>query len=250
MERAVVQFHRMPDSGYDSERRYSRFGCQTYGEVVRIGADSSTIWDKIQTPTGRIGYLTDMAVVDSWRGFAPRIPRCGGVASRSAYYQPRFSPDDPVPPSTVIPRDRWSSGSCAPESAYSFPGSVGNERVTTLARWSLGRLGPTYLLYWFFERSKEINSIVLFDPGSFDERIMRQVIRPVGIVSTVAVLGPIESTSDPCRPSDERCRTANGPYAHRGIQEALFPRIRGSEDPRNKPGFPGARLQLRRFGTR
>lgn len=206
--------------------------CQTYGEVVTFGSDASSIWDRVRTPRGTVGYLTDLAVVESWYSFDPRIPRCTGNQSASVYYQPRFNAGDPVPPSTVIPRDRWSNGDCIPRSAYSFPGFVGDRRVTTLAGWSLGRLGPTYLLYWFFERSREINSIVLFDPGSYDdyfgEGSCDLSYDQSELYSRWLSLSPDNRLLILAGEVTKDQKTAVGPIAHRGIQEALFPKIRGT----------------------
>jgi hypothetical protein len=66
----------------------------------------------------------------------------------------------------VLPRD-WKAGSGCSD----FRNAVAAvpEGASTLAGWSLGRLGPLYYLAGATEEQrKAIKNIVLFDPGSYD----------------------------------------------------------------------------------
>jgi hypothetical protein len=208
--------------------------CQVHGEFVTIGQGESQTWDKIRTPDGVVGYLTDLAVRETWMPFDPRLPRCTAAHGGSVYYQPRFDLFDPKADADhVVPLDTWSDGNCSPARGGNFPDIKNEKLITTLSGWSLGRLGPTYLLSTNFDRvAANVDYIILFDPGSYGEYfdptscdgdfdqsdLYRRwlSVRPANRLLILA--GAVTRDID----------TAVGPYAHRGIQEALFPKIRGT----------------------
>lgn len=143
--------------------------CQSSGQEVYLGGTlQSVVWDKVRTASGTVGFVTDLAVLETPLGsFDARIPRCGGQPGQVAYYQPRSTEGDPVvaAPGIVIPLEEWSNGSCAPAGGAKFPDTTVHGRVTTLATWSLGRLGPTYLLRHHPDYMDDIDLIVMYDPG-------------------------------------------------------------------------------------
>jgi len=209
--------------------------CQAMGEFVTLSQSArSGIWDKIRTPSGDVGFVTDLAVNETPLGvYDSRLPHCTGTAGGSVYYQPRYSTTDPVAPSDVtIPLTAWSNGSCAPASDYNIPEVTTARVVTTISGWSLGRLGPTYLLYWNFTRAKQVNSIVLFDPGSYDDYFGSGSCDKSYDQSALYKNWLSLSTNNRllilAGKVTKDAQTAVGPYAHRGIQEALFPKIRGT----------------------
>jgi len=101
----------------------------------------------------------------------------GGVTTssgpRSAFYWPQLGPDDwPRQPPFEAPADKnvafsdWDTGgTCRPDSAhFNLPGTV-----NTLAGWSGSRIAPVYFLAANPSRWSQIHTIILFDPGSYDE---------------------------------------------------------------------------------
>jgi hypothetical protein len=87
-------------------------------------------------------------------------------AGAAIYYSPNDEPNS-FPGLTVgslnMPVRSWSVGRCNPEGAVvTVP-----EGITTLAGWSLGRLGPIYYLKAASPAAvAKVRTIVLFDPGS------------------------------------------------------------------------------------
>lgn len=214
--------------------------CQAMGEFVTFSATyKSGIWDKVRTPSGAIGFMTDLGVNGTPTDYYDsRLPHCTGPEGGSVYYQPRDpwsdprAPDPVAPADVLIPNTSWSNGSCVPRSGYNVPEVTNSERITTLSGWSLGRLGPVYLLYWNFSRARQVNNIVLFDPGTYGE-----FFAPDSCDRNYDQSGLYKSWLD----LNENNRllilagkvtkdidSANGRYAHQGIQQALFPKIRGT----------------------
>jgi hypothetical protein len=148
--------------------------CQTYGERVILGTFVTSIWDKVRTPSGAVGYLTDAGVNETPGGatFDSRLPRCTGTHGGSAYFKPRdWAPLDPdAKADYVTDNARWSYGNCSVIYGGNYPEVIGDRRVTTLAGWSLARLAPSYALQYNFARvAASIDSIILYDPGSVDD---------------------------------------------------------------------------------
>lgn len=214
--------------------------CQAMGEFVTFSAtEKSGIWDKVRTPSGAIGFMTDLGVNGTPTSYYDsRLPHCAGAAGGSVYYQPREPstnlgvPDPVAPADAVIPLASWSNGSCIPGSGYNIPEVTTSERVTTLSGWSLGRLGPVYLLYWNFNRARQVDNIVLFDPGSYGEFFAPDSCDrnydQSGLYKSWLDLSPNNRLLILAGKVTKDTATADGRYAHRGIQEALFPKIRGT----------------------
>lgn len=150
--------------------------CQAKGEPVTIGQDQTEVWNKVRLTNGVTGYVTNMAVVETPLDFDPSLPRCGGPGGASVYFAPRdirqwFGLDgfDTRPPGVILNRDDWSDGSCRSISGTHFPAMDRDRRVTTLAGWSLGRLGPTFIFTDDPSRQSEIRYVLLLDPGTLEE---------------------------------------------------------------------------------
>jgi hypothetical protein len=212
--------------------------CQLYGERVSIGDFVTGIWDEVRTPAGVTGFMTDAGVAETPGGtsFDPRLPRCSGTSGGSVYYKPRdwwpFDPDAHA--DYVITRAGWSFGDCATIYGGNYPDVIGGRRVTTLAGWSLGRLGPTYILRYNFARvAASVDSIILYDPGSYDEyfgeggcdsqfdqsRLYADWLTVNPGNRLLILAGKV--TKDTSHPD------SSGRF-HQGIQQALFPKIRGT----------------------
>ena len=136
----------------------------------------------------------------------------------------------------------WSASDCASYRADNFPKIIGNELVTTLGGWSIGRLGPAYFLQETAkpeasEESKQkranVDHIVLFDPGSkanYANECDQQANQSAEMgkwlredTNNHLVIFAGEATTDINHPNDG--------YYHQGIQEMLFaPAIRGQSD--------------------
>lgn len=144
--------------------------CQAAGEEVYLGGNQrSAVWDKVRTPGGDVGFITDLAVLETTLGsFDSRLPRCSAAPGVVAHYRPRdgwwADRFDPVAsPSIDIRQNEWSNFNCGP----AFPEVSLDGKITTLAGWSLGRLGPTYVLQHAPARAASVDFIVLYDPGSW-----------------------------------------------------------------------------------
>ncbi len=144
-------------------------------------------------------------------------------------------------------QDSWVKGNCNNERANDFPTEVDGKKVTTLAGWSLGRLGPIYFLEQSDSREKNINYIVLFDPGNNDDYTnteycdVRQKKGQPSQSHTIAewlgrssnnhlVIFAGEVTRDQKHPT----KVNNRDYFHSGIQDVLFPEVRKNDDIRDQ----------------
>jgi hypothetical protein len=128
--------------------------------------------------------------------------------------------------------NRWNSQSCSTERADDFQTTIDRKPATTLAGWSIGRLGPIYFLQQVPNGQKRdnIQQIVLFDPGSkaeyesngrdntYDQSAILAKCLGESTTHHLTILAG-EVTADRNNPS------AN--HGHAGIQNALFPDIRG-----------------------
>lgn len=212
--------------------------CQLYGERVALGNFVTNIWDKVRTPAGVTGYMTDAGVNETPGGaaFDSALSRCSGAAGGSVYFKPRdWHPLDPdADADYVVKRADWSAGDCSVIYGGNFPDVIGGHRVTTLAGWSLGRLGPTYAMEYNMPRIvASINSIILYDPGSYDEYFgaggCDASFNQSHLYATWLSASPAnrllilagEVTRDQDHPD------AQGRH-HQGIQRALFGEIRGT----------------------
>jgi hypothetical protein len=211
--------------------------CQTYGERVILGSFVTSIWNKVRTPAGVVGYLTDAGVNETpGTSFDSRIPRCGGGHGGSVYFKPRdWHPADPdANADYVVTRAGWSLGDCSAVYGGNYPDVIGDRKVTTLAGWSVGRLGPTYIMRYNMPRvTASIDSIVLYDPGSwadyfgeggcdrqFDQSQLYATWLAARPANRLLILAG-RVTRDVGHPDGA------GRY-HQGIQQALFPKIRGT----------------------
>jgi len=210
--------------------------CQVYGERVILGDFVTSIWDKVRTPSGATGFLTDAGVAETPGGaeFDPRLPRCTGTHGGSAYFKPRdwaFDPDAHA--DYVASKAGWSLGNCSTIYGGNYPDVIGGRRVTTLAGWSLGRLGPTYIMQYNFPRvAASIDSIILYDPGSYEEYTSEDscdgefdqsalYARWLGLRGNNRLLilaGRTTRDVDQPEPGN----------TYQGIRRALFPRISGT----------------------
>ncbi len=124
----------------------------------------------------------------------------------------------------------WTTGPrCSTAGATSFPTSIGGRTVTTAAGWSLGRLGPIYLLKQSATYASNIHYILMFDPASYTT-MSSSCDATIGASAALAswlssnpgnrlVIMAGYETADYRHP-------VNG-YAHAGIQNYYFPSIRG-----------------------
>lgn len=74
---------------------------------------------------------------------------------------------EPAPATKTLYSNQWQG--VGGGSAGQFSDVINGKRVTTLAGWSVGRVGPLYFLHTFPSRAANIDYIILFDPGSYDE---------------------------------------------------------------------------------
>lgn len=224
---------------YRNERVELR--CYAWGEAV--GSYANRLWYKALNVTRRTnagvensGYLNAHYVNDGMASnqVAPGVPPCtapptpGGA---SVYYSGAGDAgwNYARPYASYIMTDNgsrgyrdWSHGNCQSDWADDYPTVVGGRTVTTLAGWSLGRLGPIYLLANASMR-RNVNYILMFDPGSLSE--LRGCDRTVGASSRLATWLRERSSNQLVIMAG----AATKPNRHQSIQDIYFaPSIRGN----------------------
>ncbi|HEX9153316.1 MAG TPA: hypothetical protein VF809_00685, partial [Candidatus Saccharimonadales bacterium] len=126
---------------------------------------------------------------------------------------------------------RWAAGNCGFEAADDFERKV-DTTITMLGAWSIGRLGPVYYLQNAkTEERGNINYILLIDPGNRDELVNNTCDRKYDQSEAYAKWLAEDKNNRLTILAGELTEnrgTANGKYAHAGIQNTLFGKIRGT----------------------
>jgi hypothetical protein len=151
----------------------------------------------------------------------------------SAYYAPDNGQHSgaPSPATYTLPYTSWTSTNCGTSRATPYQSWAGR-RLSTLAGFSIGRLGPIYFLQANRANRGEwarIHYILLIDPGgrkeyedTCDRRYPQSQLLAEWLTSNpgnrLAILAG-KVTADYAHPDHG--------HGHAGIQDALFPRIRG-----------------------
>jgi hypothetical protein len=153
------------------------------------------------------------------------VPNTRGAVYYSPFEKGSYEPGD----TTInIAKSVWSAGSGCANSVGNTPTYNSNSRrsVTSLAGWSLGRLGPV-------SRVKQIpgniDYMLLIDPGSLRELngcdrelkagdALYNWLNSNKNARLVILAGSVTRDID----------TKVGNYAHQGIQQVYFPRLRSS----------------------
>lgn len=224
--------------------------CGTDGESV--GPNHNRRWHKVYVTNGpaagQTGWIADRYAdtPNKANQATPGEPECGAStpaplpSGGAVYFQPRYTAGDPQAPSGVktMGLNDWSAGDCSSAKGGAFPTTQDGKKVTTLAGWSAGRLGPTYGFVQAPDKMRQINQIILFDPGSqrdyFDGGLWPTRKRSCDLSydqSGMYADWLSQSSGNHLlilagAVTRDQGSAKNG-YAHRGIQEALFPKIRG-----------------------
>ena len=136
--------------------------------------------------------------------------------------------------SKTLYKPTWNVTRCSVRDVGKFADLVGGRRVTTLAGWSIGRMGPLYFIRDYPERRRNISYILLFDPGSYHEllgdcdrsnlsTVLANWLGAPGSNNRLAILAG-KASYDAANPSIVNGRR----YYHRGIQDVYFRAIRGN----------------------
>jgi hypothetical protein len=211
--------------------------CAAPGQLIY----DTSVWFYVDVGAGVRGfysaYYSD-ADYTSWSDLQTRygIQRCdrpATVGGGSMYYQPRYNPGDPIAPysSYTATKDWWAAGSCSTQSADYWPASFDGKVITRAGAWSLGRLGITYLLSQNPTRANQLDTIILFDPGSLgdyrsecdqmysQDALMARWLSGSSGRHLLVLAGAV--TRDVDHPDSEG-------RLHQGIQQYLFPAIRAA----------------------
>jgi hypothetical protein len=215
---------------------------------------ANQLWYKATVVRGRgkgSGWVSDHFLATPWNvpnQPVPGVPSCSSSSGGSQPVNPSptemgaayFSPYPlgqymPSGGELVIQRSAWTTDTaCSNSKMVDVPTYDPNagRTVTTLAGWSLGRVGPLYYLQGFQSRWQTINYVLMIDPGSYDQlrngcdwtinanSILYNWLHANPHAHLVILAGA--STKDPQHPSYVNGHT----YYHRGIQEVYFARIR------------------------
>lgn len=145
----------------------------------------------------------------------------------------------PSPADTTLGSEQWRNGSdCnayrAIPGGYEVPGgfngTANGERITTLAGWSLGRIGPIMFLDVGIPWRQQIHYILLFDPGSRSDYYTGVCDKQYPTMSNIVANWLIENPQNKLvvlagDVTADYQHPVNG-YGHAGIQNKLFPAIR------------------------
>ena len=148
--------------------------CYAWGDAVGPYHDRLWYWVlNVTRPTNdgvtNQGYLNAHYINDSKPAnqVDAGVPSCASLSSGiSVYYSPYSNTNGRPPYKPVsdaeINASFWEIGNCDPSAAADMP-----DGVSTLAGWSLGRLGPIYFLNSATdEQIQQVHTIILFDPGN------------------------------------------------------------------------------------
>jgi hypothetical protein len=245
------------------DRVYSRYmvygnsfelNCGAWGESV--GPYANRRWHNVLVlngpAAGQIGWVADRYAdtPNKANQLTPGEPECGQAAppppppaGGAVYFQPRWTSGDPYPTDDVltISKDKWSynvtkavtKADCKTDRVDdNVPATVGGKLVTTMGTWSVSRLAPIYMIEQNFDLAKKFNFIVMYDPGSyanfFDPNGCDQFFDESGYLAkwlgasnnNVLMILAGRDTYDP---------NWLGQGSHQGIQQKLFPKIRGNK---------------------
>lgn len=222
-----------------------RLECWTTGSIVPPYKNNS-LWYKAHIVSGKgkgEGFVNDHFLntgINQPNVVVPGVAKCGARPSPppgggSVYYAPNDGTKPANSPATVTLAaesgefNLWVSKQCGADQAGNFSDKP-NKRITTLAGWSKGRLGPTYFLWANPERRSAINYILLFDPGTYDNykngacdkkynqsQLLADWLR-LNPQNRLAILAGRDT-------ADYQHRINR--HGHAGIQNYLFPAIRG-----------------------
>jgi len=156
--------------------------CSAWGDPV--GPSSNTAWSYVTDLSRSVGsgwvsehFINDGALPSAWPAGEPSCNLATPGASSSGTPPPSsgpqsvfYSPDSDASTTLGIGPigdlnlniELWSEGNCQATLAANIPGGV-----STLAGWSVGRLGPIYFLKAASAAQiAALHRIVLFDPGN------------------------------------------------------------------------------------
>jgi len=236
--------------------RYMYYGntfeliCGTWGEAV--GPNANRRWHSVYVingpATGQTGWIADRYTntPNLANQYTPGEPECGAPPpppaasyNGSVNFAPHSNGDGPGSNATIhkwLPE--WTAPDCGVGNVSNFPSwlSPSNKYITTLAGWSVGRLGPVY----FLEANKsnpsgrwqEIDYILLIDPGDYDLLVGGENLCDLRYDTGMLYANWLKA--NPNAKLVILAGAATELDGHRGIQEAYFNDIRASGAPRDR----------------
>lgn len=155
----------------------------------------------------------------------------------SVYFEAEDAGDESSPASIHRSFGSWAAGNCSSSAANNFPSwlAPNNKYITTAGGWSLGRLGPVYMLEATQGnptggRWQEIDYILLFDPGNYDDLMNNQCDRMYNRQQLFTKW--LKANPNAKLVILAGSRTAES--GHRGIQELYFNYLRADGGPRDR----------------
>lgn len=237
--------------------RHVRYGrsvtlvCGTNGDAV--GPYNNRRWHRVTVvdgPTqGQQGWLPDRYLNTPNRANqrTPGEPECSSpsgqpdaaprAATAAAYFSPGGASDVPGAPLGVqsIGRTSWSLGVGMPRRASDCISSKAanavhkrhnGRTVTTLAGWSLGRMGPIYAIGRDRQLRRQVNFILIYDPGSLGD--MTPSCDPIVGTSKILHSWLSENTGNRLMIlAGARTKDSGSGGSHQGIQRVWLSHLRG-----------------------
>lgn len=242
----------------------TRFDAECFVHDTPIGEYDNPVWLHGTDGRGNRGWFTDAFSSTSWNWSNTLedqgLPYCGTEQPAPepqpepeqerggvVYYRPdsdnipdgseaELSPENSF---TMVYENfepqSWVKGDCSNEFANDFPTEFNGKLVTTLAGWSIGRLGPIYFLEQEHDtRRYNIDYIALFDPGDYDQYTAGCDLRDAyhGASQSETMARWMEMSDN------NRLVIFAGEIAerdrHAGIQYGLFPEIKADDNIRDQ----------------
>lgn len=164
-------------TGWLGEGASPDYACFTYGDMV----GNVKVWFLVTNAGGATGYYPsyyDDSSYSSETELTARygVPRCGGTPPPPpppppvpVFFEPASRTQVVAAPAGYeIPYNSWKG--CGTRAAVNaVKAKLGTRTPSTLAGWSIGRLGPVYLLSQSDTYRASTRLVVLVDPGSRSE---------------------------------------------------------------------------------
>ncbi len=231
--------------------RYMLYGtqieliCGAWGEAV--GPYANRRWHNVRVANGattnQVGWVADRYTntPNKANQYTPGEPECGAPPPPTNDGVVYFTSErNEISPAADVRRDYadWTHPDrCSSADGNIFPSVVNNKNITVASGWSLGRLGPIYML----ERSQftpssgrwqEIDTILLFDPGSYADMFATDSC------DRLHNGGYLYTEWLKANPNAKLIILATDGYtgqqSHRGIQEMYFNYLRANGGPRDR----------------
>jgi hypothetical protein len=164
--RNCVKRHRLANPGTKLKKTkiFARLSLAA-ATILAVVIATTTTEDQAEMPTQEVSAATSGIRSVFYSGLG-----CAGLAQAGAASRRLREQASPCIPAlsggTGTYNGRWTSSTSCDPSHATYPATIAGAKVTQLVGFSLGRLGPLYLLRSSASLASAVDSIVMLDPGS------------------------------------------------------------------------------------